>query len=779
MNYSWILLALFLVTIISGIVKAITRPMIKNILRLAAVILAFLIAFILQICGVFQNIVVSIVAMLDLVAMLPILADAMPFINALAGSLASPVIFLVAFYLLLGVFYLTIFIVMKIVDKKKAKKEEIAKALEEKAEDEEASEEENAEVAAETEENAEVTAETEEAPEAEAPKEENVKPKKKKKPLIPKESAPQKVISICAAIIGAILIFGISCMPLFHAMEIVSSVTDGLENSDANDSMIYQVIDVADNYFIEPYENSFVIQLYDGIGIVDLMDYTASQGGKMTLANGQEIYADEVVKNVLSHGASAITQLTSGKSKYLTLEEDLNELISDPYISSILVELISTGLDEVSLAEPSEDDIIGGLVNDFVKYYQDADESIIEKDLKAVSSALASVAKTGLILELTSGTPDIEGLLSDEETLSDVVVSLSGLSAFGPTIEGAFGVGVDMLASSFQIPETDAEIYEVLMDDLSVAMTKESESKLDYNRFMYYVSSYAKEGKMVSALTDVKDYNNFALYLAQWKKIHRVFSTASEDKSLGCFTFTMYDKNGNATTYVYDEFESQKILIYDPEITDSQSAGYIKSYKVSPAAELINYLTYTTLTKNLNNPTREDIYGILEKYVAENGPAKDETSKDIALRILDKENFKSNAVTMGKLHDAIDFTNWTDEEKRSDSKHCVAIIMKILELMDTLSNTGDLSLENASDLLRQFGILGEVFEIMQETSCLNELPPLLLEGVTKSEMCKEFIGPELAHAINDEAQNGGSSYSKCIKMITTQLVGFLGSMGGK
>lgn len=778
MNYSWILLALFLVTIISGIVKAITRPMIKNILRLAAVILAFLVAFILQICGVFQNIVVSIVAMLDLVAMLPILANAMPFINALAGSLASPIIFIVAFYLLLGVFYLTIFIVMKIVDKKKAKKEEIAKALEEKAEDEEASEEENAEVVAETEENVEVAAETEEAPKTEAPKEEQAKPKKKKKPLIPKESAPQKVISICTAIIGAILIFGISCMPLFHAMEIVTSVTDGLEDSDADDSMIYQVIDVADNYFIEPYENSFVIQLYDGIGIVDLMDYTASQGGKMTLANGQEICADEVVKNVLSHGASAITQLTSGKSEYKTLKEDLDALINDPYISSILVELISTGLDEVVLEEPAEDDVIGGLVNDFVKYYQDADASIIESDLKAVSATLASIAKTGLIVELTSGEPDLSALLSDEEVLSEVVVSISGLSAFGPTIEGAFEFGIDMLGSTLQIPETDQEIYNMLMDDLSKQMTKDTDVKFDYRRVQAYIYNCAKEGKAPSVVD--KDYNQFAAYLAQWKKIHKVFSNASEDKSLGCLTFIMYDVNGKATTYVYDEYATRKIVVYDPENKPTGEDGaLIQDYIVSEAAELINYLTHATLQKNLNNPSRQEIYAILEEYVSKPELSKNEISKDIASRILDKENFESKAVTMTKLYDSTDFTDWTAEEKEQDSKYCVSIIVNLMSLMDTLgSSTGDLSVENASSLIRQLDILGETMDIMQKTSCVSDLPEYLLEGVAKSDMCKDYIDTATAHSITYMAKNG-SSYSECMKAITSTLISFLGSMGGK
>lgn len=796
MRFDWIILALFLVSMISGIVKAITRPMVKNVLRLVAVLVSFLIVFLMQTSGVFQGIVVSILAIVDLASMLPILADIMPFINAVAGSLVTPLLFVVAFYLLLGIFYFAIFITMKIVEKNKEKKEAVAKALEEQLANEETSEqevskegetkaEEIAECEVEVEETAEVTEEAiveetvEEVPaeEKNGTEVEQDKPKKKKKPLIPKESAPKKIISICAAIIGAFLIFGVSCMPLFHTMEILSSVTDGIENSDADDSMIYNVVDVADEYIIAPYEDSFVIKLYDGIGMVELMDYTASQGGKMTLANGTEVCADNVIKNVLSHGVSAATQLTSGKSEYLTLEEDIREIISDPYISSILVDLICTGLDEIAIEEASEDDIIGGLVNNFVKYYQDADASIIEKDLTVVGATLAAVAKTGLIVELTSGEPDLSVLLSNEEVLTEVVVSISGLSAFGPTLESAFGLGVDMLAGMFQIPETDAEIYETLMNDLSTSMTIVSTTKLDYNRVLYYITNCAKTGKAPSAL-DGKDYNNFALYLAQWKKIHRALSTASEDKSLGCFTFTMYDKNGVATTYVYDEFESRKIVVYNPQTASADGDVTIQEFKVSPAAELINYLTHTTLTKGLENPTKEEIYGILEKYVADGGSAKEDASKNIALRILDKDNYKSNAVTISKLHDAVDFTDWTDEEKATDSKHCVSIIMSLMGLLDGMDVSGDLSLENASALIKQLSVLGETMDVMYQTSCLNKLPALLLEGVAKSDMCKDFLDPATAHSINHSAQNG-SSYSKCIGMITSQLIGFLGSMGGK
>ena len=71
MNLQWILLALFLIAIVRNVAKALRNPMLKNFLRLLSILVAFIITFILQICGVFQNIAGKVVGSLELAAMVP------------------------------------------------------------------------------------------------------------------------------------------------------------------------------------------------------------------------------------------------------------------------------------------------------------------------------------------------------------------------------------------------------------------------------------------------------------------------------------------------------------------------------------------------------------------------------------------------------------------------------------------------------------------------------------------------------------------------------------
>ena len=56
---------------------------------------------------------------------------------------------------------------------------------------------------------------------------------------------------------------------------------------------------------------------------------------------------------------------------------------------------------------------------------------------------------------IISGEGDFSSLLADEENLTNMVKALSGLSAFGTVMEGAFQMGIDMIGGMFGIPEND------------------------------------------------------------------------------------------------------------------------------------------------------------------------------------------------------------------------------------------------------------------------------------------------------------------------------------
>lgn len=789
MNYQWILLAFFLVAVISGTMKALKRDMLRNLLRLGSVVVAFLITFFLQMGGAFQGIVVSIAEALDLAAMMADFAFATDLVIALVGTVVSAIVFVPVFFLVMGILRIIIFVVLKIVAKKADKApvavseeaqepektdavEEKADAVEEKADAVEANaaaEVENDTDAAELTEKAEEkeAAEGEEKTDAAAKAEEeapaDAEPEekhKKKKPIFYKEKAWKRAISVAAGIIGGILTLSVTLLPVFYTMSLVSTAAHAAENTDASDSQIYQMAEVVDTYIVAPYEDSFVGGFYDVFGLSDLMCYTAKLGGKIELDNGTVAYADDTVKSILSHGLSAASQITSQNSECATVKEDINAIITDPALSSIVSDLLMGYIADMEIEEPAEDDLMGGLLNNFMTYYKEADKATIEKDLAALGNTIGVLAEKGVVAKLLEEDADFEELLADEEMLGDVVSAISGLSAFGPTIEGAFELGIGILGDTLQIPEDDAVAYENFMDDLLTQMQKSSSTAFNMNTIRYFIVKCEERNVRVASNNGVSGYSQFNAYVTHWKRVQSAFAHASEDQSYGYFTIEI-----NGKWYLYDE-SAKKIVIYSAE----NEATY--KDKISPVAGIINALTQRSTTKRL---TKENVYTILNAYVAS---ANDQVSVALANRILDKDNFVSKAATVEKMLAATDFTDWTDEEKAIDSKLCVSIIMKLLTLMDNLGNLNYAEdLDIAIDMLDQFTLLGETMDMMKETSCIKDLPPLLIEGIVKNEVFADFMKPSIAFQINSIVENNNRTYAECMNQIAGIISWAINSFG--
>lgn len=814
MDLQWILLALFLVAMIWGVTKSLSASMLKNALRLGSVVVSFLITFGLQLGGVFQGVVTEIVALIDLAAMLPGLEAAEGLITGLASTLVSPIFFTTVFFLILWVLRIIIFFVVKGIEKSKAKKvqseecvapaeetpaeeapaeevqsEECVVPAEETTEEAPAEEESVEEAPAEEVQSAECRVQseecvapaeetTEETPVEEAPAEEPVAPvetapveaapapekpkkaKKKKKPVFYPECAWKRIVSIVCGLLSGILILSVLLMPTFYIMSIATAATDPIESSDADDSQIYQIVDVVDEYVVGPYSNSFVAGFYEVIGLSGLMNYTTRAGGKITLENGTVVYADDVLKGLLSHGVSAAAQITSAKSECADVKADVNAIISDPMVASLLADVLMGVIADLEMEETSEEDLMGGLINNFVDYYKNADKATIEKDLQALGGAVGVLAENRIIAALLSGNADLTVMLEDEETLGDVVEAISGLSAFGPTIEGAFELGIEILGETLQIPANDAEAYDIFMDELLSQMVKSDSTEFKSNTIKGYIYTIAQNGGRTSSL--VSGHKMFTAYVAHWEKVQSAFAHASEDKTYGWFTIDI-----SGTTYIYDK--TNKTII---TITDENREQY-KDY-ISPVAGVINALTLKSSTKQL---TRDNLYTILTAYVAS---ATDAASLDVANRILANEGFVSHAVTVEKMLAATNFTDWTDEEKAKDSRLCVEIIMDLLGLMGSLGNMdASAGMEGALDLVDQFGALGATMDVMKQTSCINQLPPLLIEGLVKNEMLSTYMKPSIAFQINNIVENNNKSYADCMNQIAVNIRWAITTFGGE
>ena len=119
MNFEWILLAFFLASMINEIAKALTRPMHKNVLNLISIPVAFITTLILQATGWFRSLADSVVESFNLE--LGTLGD---FVSALITTLVGPVIFVLAYAILLFVIRLVhVNLLSKFIESRQIKKE--------------------------------------------------------------------------------------------------------------------------------------------------------------------------------------------------------------------------------------------------------------------------------------------------------------------------------------------------------------------------------------------------------------------------------------------------------------------------------------------------------------------------------------------------------------------------------------------------------------------------------------------------------------------------------
>ncbi|MBO7170337.1 MAG: hypothetical protein J6W28_04075 [Clostridia bacterium] len=485
MNYQWILLAFFVVAMLLGLVKALKRSMLKNVLRLASVAVAFLIVFFLQKNGILQSGAAFLAERFDLASFLPEIEGLEGLTVALLSTLGSAILFAILFLPVLWVLRIVIHCVVGIVEKAKAKK--AARAA--------------ADLEAENVGSVAVTTGGKE-PKADA-EGDGKNGKKKKKPVFYKQKGWKRAVSALVGMVSGALLLGVLMTPVFYLMSLASTVTHATDGLDADDSAVYKTVEVVDTYLVAPYEESFVGHFYDEARVSDLMTYTAKLGGKVTLENGEIAYADDILKNILAHGVSAAAQITSAKSECQTVKEDVEAIVTDPTLSSIAADLLMAYLQNMEMEEPAEDDLLGGLIHNFVVHYKEADKVILQQDMKALGNVVGVLAEEGVFAELMNKEGSLESLLGNEEALGDVVAAISGLSAFGPTIEGAFEVGVDVLGETLLIPENDAAAYDHFMEDLLDQMKKSDGTSFDLNTVRYYIVTCVKNGVKVSATNGV------------------------------------------------------------------------------------------------------------------------------------------------------------------------------------------------------------------------------------------------------------------------------------
>lgn len=774
MNFQWILLALLAAALLFGTVMAGKRSMQKNALRLLCVPVAFIITFILQACGCMRWLADLLIEALELASAITGFEGAMDFILAYLSTLLTPVAFLVVFFVLLWLFrILHVNLICSYLDKRRVRREkkQLKAAIDSEKERVKTALKESEERAEEI---AEEYAETGELPEENiqdliyAPyrkldkddiedlAEERVKLEKKKlkKTGFFKESRENKTISLVCGAVSAFLVFGIMLMPLFYTMTYLEAAVDGIRNTDSEDSKIYKVVSVVDETVVTPFEDSFVNQLYDSLALKDLMNYTVRLGGRMNVG-GREVYADDVVKGIITHSVRAASELMSGRSEREHIKEDLDVIISDPVVVSTLTTVVTNLLNGVENPKPTEEtDIVSTLKYEFLDHYKTADREVIEGDIRALSSVADALVSSGLVDSVISGgETDMSAILADGEKLGDLLGAASELSVYGEVIPPLFTSMSEMLGSALGVPADDAEAYDVFIQNIIECMADtDTVSNIDTDEFdmarvISFVAFAESSGKSVQeCITDgAIGSADFLAYCAHWVSVQNAFMHASEDMSLGYPIVSVGDK-----AYLYDMSADEPEIVL---LTDANAELY--SEQTSPVYELIGYL----VTVSKQTPySEEGIKTLLAGYTA---IATRETDKALAQSLLDRTTFVSKSVTIEKLKAANDFEDWTAEERKQDSKELAAIVTDLASILSELSDsTAESGETDVGALLDSFVVLGRAMDAMGRTSCMKDLPPLILNALVMNEQFGDIMNPLIVDSINDTVQNSGKTYEQ-------------------
>ena len=512
MNLQWILLALFLIAIVRNVAKAMRNPMLKNFLRLLSILVAFIITFILQICGVFQNIAGKVVGSLELASMVPefegAIGSVIDVILAFGTTLLSPMIFTLTFLILFWCLQLIhVNLTYKYVIKRRRRKEirEFKALLKEEkmllkkaiTDNEERFKSIMDSIALANPDMDTYDYEALDEDEIEKMVEKRIKAekKKKKKSGFFKESSERKAMSMVCGVVSGFLLFGILWMGMFYTMDVLSDVTDGIKDTNAEDTKIYQVVEMIDDHLVTPYEESFVYKLYDSMAMVDLMNFTVKAGGKLEV-NGEVYYADDIMRDHMTRAVRLACEITSATSDKAHVGEDVDSLVKNPITVNVMAEFIVALVNSVEVEDMDDTDALNAIYGSIIANYQGENgKELVIKDLDAVSEIVVIAANNKLLAMVIADTSNLAGLVENRELIEDLAVAMSKLSFYGPTMENAFTLVVDAMGTTL-MPADNAAAYEAFLANIvnsADGLTNISNEDLGYfYAFLKNAATYEK-----------------------------------------------------------------------------------------------------------------------------------------------------------------------------------------------------------------------------------------------------------------------------------------------
>ena len=508
--FNWIILGFFLASITWHLIRALTKPMIKNVLTLACIPVALLITSLLHRWGLFVWAAEKIIVNLNLDAETGAIVEKL---LPVASALLAPTLFVIVFRL---VFWLLKILHVNLVTKylknkniKREKKELKAAIKEERERLEETireNEERNRQLLESLPEDQQEAIISKYEPidedEIEDMVDERIKEEKKrrKKQGYFRESSEHKLISIVCGLVCGFLLFAISLTPIFYFMDVVTEVTDcvieGAEYREGDEkTKIYLAIETLDKYIVGPYHESPVISLYEDMGIVDLLTGTVQKGAKIAEdLNGNPVYVNEIVKLGLSRGVRLACAMLDMNYSDDFIRSDMEDLTVNNPIYQNMVDAIADYLVKRieedpgfldSFANVSEDDqgIISMFLGQVFGIYKNGvvaddgtllktNKDVIKDDFNALTDVVIIFSENKLLAKILSDHAEDYNLFGDSEFLAAMLNAASKLTPYKPAMETVFTYAVGILGSmeALGLPENNAAGYDLLVSQLVDAL---------------------------------------------------------------------------------------------------------------------------------------------------------------------------------------------------------------------------------------------------------------------------------------------------------------------
>ena len=510
----WIILAFFTVAIIWQVAKAITKPMIRNVMNLVCIPVAFGITAILHKGGLFKGIMTLLLEELHVADLLSkslgeewgsklsgVIDTLIPMISALAAPLLFALTFHIT-YLILK--FLHVNLICRYIRNRnvKAEKKELRKAI--KAEKERLketiieSEERTREI---------LDALSEEQQQEFVPEfvplddddiddmvEDRVKAEKKrrKKQGYFRETTDRKVVSILVGALTGFLLFAITLVPVFYTMETMSSVTNqvlagGKYQDNSEKTTLYLAVEVFDKYVVDEYEDSFVIDLYRDLGIVNLLNRTIEAGAEIAKKeNGEPIYANQLAEMYMTSSLKLACATLDSRYDSSDIRDDMKALLESPlYVNSIdtIVDVLvglATTLEESNpeffdkLNNPdseSEEFFIYTILGEVIRAYKDGDgkwnPASVKNDMNAMSEVVVVAMENKLLAKIISKDVSAANLIEDKPLVEGLLNAMVSMTAYTPIMKSTFTTGINLISGILPgIPANKAAGYDLIVEQM-------------------------------------------------------------------------------------------------------------------------------------------------------------------------------------------------------------------------------------------------------------------------------------------------------------------------